>query len=178
VNWKEKGRIMRTSAELQLREPREPSAPAAVVGASTRIVPLRQPSAGNRLAGLEAVAGNTAPWRASGGGVSAVETIPSDWSSAYALYMAARANRAFVLGEFAAIAVEAVADVARALVQRYREMRRAAVVREALHQLDDRTLHDLGIDRSEIASIAAQSAGAAEESRAQIVRAPTGSARR
>ena len=168
---------MRTSAELQLREPREPSAPAAVVGASTRIVPLRQPSAGNRLAGLEAVAGNTAPWRASGD-VSAVETIPSDWSSAYALYMAARANRAFVLGEFAAIAVEAVADVARALVQRYREMRRAAVVREALHQLDDRTLHDLGIDRSEIASIAAESAGAAEESRAQIVRAPTGSARR
>jgi len=168
---------MRTSAELQIRESREASAPAAVLGASTRIVPLRQPSASNRIAGLEAVAGNTAPWRASGD-VSAVETIPSDWSSAYALYMAARANRAFVLGEFAAVAVEAIADVARTVAERYREMRRAAVVREALHQLDDRTLHDLGIDRSEIASIAAESAGAAEQSRAQVVRTPSGSARR
>ena len=121
---------------------------------------------------MEAVARNTAPSGFSRGEVSTGETIPSDWSSNYALYVAARAHRAFALGELAAVAVQAVADFARAAVKRYRRMRHAAAAREALHQLDDRTLHDLGIDRSEIASIAAESAGEAEQSRAQVVRPP------
>ena len=164
---------MRTSAELQIRAPREAPAP----GASTRIIPLRQPSASDRTAVREAVAGNAAPRRSAGDSGSTAETIPSDWSSSYALYMAARAHRAFVLGELAAVAVQAVADAAHALVQRYRRMRRASAAREALRQLDDRTLHDLGIDRSEIASIAAESAGAAEQSRTQVVRGPRSRAR-
>jgi uncharacterized protein YjiS (DUF1127 family) len=169
---------MRTSAELQIRAPREAPAPAAASGASTRIIPLRQPSASDRAAVREAVAGNAAPWRSPSDAVSTGDTIPSDWSSSYALYMAARSQRALVLGELAAVEVQAVAEAAHALVQRYRRMRRAAAAREALRQLDDRTLHDLGIDRSEIASIAAESAGAAEQSRTQVVRGPRSRASR
>jgi uncharacterized protein YjiS (DUF1127 family) len=166
------GKIMGTSAELQVRAPRETSAPASARGAPTKVIPLRQPSGSDRSPGTEVAARNAAPWRSSSVAVPTDDVIPSDWSSNYALYLAARAHRAFALGELAAVAVQAVADIVRATVKRYRRMRHAAAAREALHQLDDRTLHDLGIDRSEIASIAAEAAGAAEQSRAQVVRTP------
>lgn len=41
--------------------------------------------------------------------------------------------------------------------------------RDALRQLDDRPLHDLGIDRDEIGSIAAQLTGAAECTRHAVL---------
>ena len=48
---------------------------------------------------------------------------------------------------------------------RYRQHRRAMETRAELAQLDDRVLHDLGFDRSEIASIAAEANGDAEHTR-------------
>jgi uncharacterized protein YjiS (DUF1127 family) len=117
---------------------------------------------------MEAVAGNveqTLP-----AAVSDRQAIPAEWSNSHELYMAARAHRAFVLGELAAVAVETVANFARSLVASYRRSRSAAEARQALRELDDRTLHDLGIDRSEIASVAAEAAGATESSLAHEVR--------
>ncbi|HEY2817216.1 MAG TPA: DUF1127 domain-containing protein [Casimicrobiaceae bacterium] len=54
---------------------------------------------------------------------------------------------------------------ARQISVRYRQHRRALETRAALAQLDDRVLHDLGFDRSEIASIAAEANGEAEYTR-------------
>jgi len=162
---------MGKTAELERLTPRDASdAPAANERAS-KIVPLRQPTASDRAAGMQAVAGNGEPWqRALASDASAVDTIPSGWSSSHELYMAARSHRAFVLGELAAVAVEIVADFGRSVAERYRRSRRAAAAREALRQLDDRTLRDLGIDRSEIASVAAEAAGATESSLSHEVR--------
>ena len=53
----------------------------------------------------------------------------------------------------------------RQAIARYRQHRRAMETRAALAQLDDRVLHDLGFDRSEIASIAAEATGTAEFTR-------------
>jgi len=51
------------------------------------------------------------------------------------------------------------------MLARYGQHRRAMATRAALAQLDDRVLHDLGFDRSEIASVAAEAAGDAEYTR-------------
>jgi uncharacterized protein YjiS (DUF1127 family) len=123
---------------------------------------------------MEALAGNgSAAWQhglVTPPDISTGNTIPSNWSSSYAVYQAARTNRAFVLGELAAVAMQVVAGFMRDMAERYRRSRRESAAREALYQLDDRTLHDLGIDRSEIASVAAEASGRSELSRANAVR--------
>ncbi len=97
-------------------------------------------------------------------------TASDEWPTSYELYLAARAHRAFVLGEIAGAAVQALSSLARRLLARYQQHRRAAAARDALRALDDRTLHDIGLDRSEIASITAEAMGEAEPSRAQVLR--------
>jgi len=173
---------MSRTAELERQAPFENDATAAPADGSPRIVPLRQPAPRDRAAGVEAVAGNgAAPWPralATPADISTPETIPSDWSSSYRIYMAARTNRAFVLGELAAVAVQIVADFVRSMAERYRRWRREAAVRDVLYQLDDRTLHDLGIDRSEVASIAAEVSGTSELSRPNLVRVKSSASRR
>ena len=160
---------MSRTAELERQASFEDMATAATVRRTPNIVPLRQPAPSDRAAGMEAVAGNgSAAWQrglVTPADLPASDTIPSDWSRSYAIYMAARTNRAFVLGELAAVAMQIVADFMRDMAERYRRRRRESAAREALSQLDDRTLHDLGIDRSEIASVAAEAAGARELSR-------------
>jgi len=54
---------------------------------------------------------------------------------------------------------------ARQIAARYRQRRQTMETRAALAQLDDRILHDLGFDRSEIASVAAEANGEAEYTR-------------
>ena len=165
---------MSRTAELERRASFEDMATAPTVRRTPSIVPLRQPATSDRAAGMEAVAGNgSAAWQpglVTPADVPASDTIRSDWSRSYAIYMAARTNRAFVLGELAAVAMQIVADFMRDMAERYRRRRRESAAREALSQLDDRTLHDLGIDRSEIASVAAEAAGAGELSRQNGVR--------
>lgn len=49
--------------------------------------------------------------------------------------------------------------------------RRAAAIRNALAELDDRGLHDLALDASEIESVAAESTGRAPATRVRVVQA-------
>ena len=49
--------------------------------------------------------------------------------------------------------------------ERHRRRRHARAIFRALHELDDRTLRDLGFHRSEIWSVAAEATGAAEWTR-------------
>ena len=99
----------------------------------------------------------------------APDTASSAWPSTYELYRAARANRAFVLGEMLAAASRSVRAFVRRMYGRYRKYRQESALYETLSQLDDRTLHDLGFDRSEIKSVAAEWAGEAEPTRVRVL---------
>jgi uncharacterized protein YjiS (DUF1127 family) len=77
----------------------------------------------------------------------------------------ARAYRSSTFGESIVAALRAAGAAVRRAHARYRQRREARAIYDALRHLDDRTLHDLGFDRSEIASVAAEATGAAERSR-------------
>ena len=64
--------------------------------------------------------------------------------------------------------------IARRALARLPTYREARSIRNALRDLDDRTLRDLGFDRSEISSVAAEFAGLTEKTR---TRAPRSSGR-
>ena len=82
----------------------------------------------------------------------------------------ARARRPVGLGGIIVGAIRAVGAIARRVLTHYRQRRDARMVYDALRELDDRTLHDLGFDRSEITSVAAEATGEAEPTRARCVR--------
>ena|SRR5205814_2167007 len=78
---------------------------------------------------------------------------------------AAGAPRPFTLSNLIAAAICAIwATVRETRAQRQRR-RQASDIYEALRELDDNTLRDLGFDRSEITSVAAEACGAAERTR-------------
>lgn len=81
------------------------------------------------------------------------------------LYLAARAHRSHLLGESAVTVLRAAGGLARRAYARYRQRREARNIRDVLRGLDDRMLRDLGLDRSEIASVAAEVTGEAEHTR-------------
>lgn len=58
-----------------------------------------------------------------------------------------------------------VAAIVRSALEAWRERRRIAATRLVLEQLDAATLRDLGLDRSEAASVAAELHGVAVASR-------------
>lgn len=62
-------------------------------------------------------------------------------------------------------ATRAIRVLARRALASYRQHRQAKAVRDALHQLDDRMLRDLGFHRDEIDSVAAEFAGRSERTR-------------
>jgi len=107
----------------------------------------------------------------------APDAVSSAWPSTYELYQAARANRAFVLGEMVATASRSVRAFVRRTYRRYRKYRQQSALYETLSQLDDRTLHDLGFDRSEIRSVAAEWAGEAERTRVRVLHSLLGPSR-
>ena len=86
------------------------------------------------------------------------------------LYLAARARRSFGLGEILVAMIGAVVGAARQAHARYRQFRVAADTYDTLRRLDDHELKDLGFDRSEIASVAAEAAGAAAHTRTRASR--------
>jgi len=65
----------------------------------------------------------------------------------------------------AVAAMRAVAAFLRGIEARGRRRRQARAYGEALRELDDRTLRDLGIDRSEIGSVACEVAGLTDATR-------------
>jgi len=91
------------------------------------------------------------------------EDTPPPWS--YRQYHAARKHRDAVLGHALAAAIAFVGRFVRRARERYEQRRFATLTYEALRGLDDRTLHDLGLDRSEMTSVAAEVSAAAEYSR-------------
>jgi uncharacterized protein YjiS (DUF1127 family) len=104
-----------------------------------------------------------------GGDAEAGAPAASALLSAYELHRAARIERAFTLAEIIAEMVWAVGAFARRAYARYRQRREASALRDTLRQLDDRMLHDLGFDRSEISSVAAEFTREAEGTRLRVL---------
>ena len=80
-------------------------------------------------------------------------------------HRAARIRRARFIGEAVASAIRMALAAVREANTRRRRRRQANAIRDALYELDDLTLRDLGFHRSEIASVAAEVTGAAERTR-------------
>jgi uncharacterized protein YjiS (DUF1127 family) len=87
------------------------------------------------------------------------------------MFRAARVHRARRVGESIAAAIAAVGAFACRAHQRYQQHRERAAVYNALRELDDGTLRDLGIHRGEIMSVAAEMAGFAERTRVRTQQA-------
>jgi len=89
----------------------------------------------------------------------------SSWPLGYALYQHARANRAAALGTAMARTYRTLCEMARRTIERHRQRRHARVTYDTLSRLDDHSLKDLGFDRLEISSLAAESSGSVESTR-------------
>ena len=80
----------------------------------------------------------------------------------------AQAN-AYSFAEIVAASLHAAGTALRDAWARYLQRRRAYSLYNELRTLDDHALRDLGIDRSEITSVAAEATGIAESSRARFL---------
>jgi uncharacterized protein YjiS (DUF1127 family) len=63
-------------------------------------------------------------------------------------------DRSFTLGEIIVAAIQAAGAIARRAYARHRQRRQAMAGYDALRQLNDHTLRDLGFHRSETRSVA------------------------
>jgi uncharacterized protein YjiS (DUF1127 family) len=97
------------------------------------------------------------------------ELLVPERPAAYDLYRAARAYRAKMLADLVTTAFRWVAALAHGAYSRYRSYRDAVATYDALRELDDRTLHDLGFERSELLSVAAEMTGDAERTRLRVM---------
>ena len=69
-------------------------------------------------------------------------------------HLRARAARAYAVARMTAASLRYLRRALRRALVRYRQRRVALETMRALRALDDRTLHDLGYDRSQIQSVA------------------------
>lgn len=99
------------------------------------------------------------------GGTATIDTAASAQLPKYELHRAARAHRSLMLGEIVIAAIRAAVAITRRAYARHGKRREAWAVQDALRELDDRTLRDLGFDRSEIKSLAAEITGEVEHTR-------------
>jgi len=97
--------------------------------------------------------------------VDATEAAYAAWPSSHDLYREARLRRAALLDDVMTAALRSVGAALHKAYARYRQLKAERATYEALHQLDDRSLRDLGFVRDEIRSVAAEVAGRAEHSR-------------
>ena len=74
-----------------------------------------------------------------------------------------------VIGNIVVATIRAVRLHARRAYVYYRQRRKAKAAYDALRHLDDLMLHDLGFDRSEITSVAAEVSGAAARTRVRLL---------
>ena len=98
---------------------------------------------------------------ANGFGGDAVSRSPLS----YRLLLQARTHRSAYLGRLIAMALTTVAAGVRDAHAAFRRRCEARVMRAGLHELDDRTLRDIGFTRSEIESVVAEATGEAEWTR-------------
>src|SRR4030095_12020410 len=163
----ERDDTMRDSIQLQLipggRRPAESfrriarcaAVPPTINGAPPRSandadIPSRDP---NKALALRALAAN-------GFGDAAIErTGAYAQPPAVQLHAAARTQRARAIGEAVAGAARAAGSTLRQLIADYRRHRDERETHRALAGLDARALRDIGLDRSEIGSIARELAG-------------------
>jgi uncharacterized protein YjiS (DUF1127 family) len=89
---------------------------------------------------------------------------------AYRLTLEARSESSASLAAILAALAAAVASAVRRLHASWSMARSARATYRALRQLDARTLHDLGLDRSEMRSVAAEIAGESDRTRVQALR--------
>ncbi len=94
--------------------------------------------------------------------------------SAMQLEAAARAERSRLLGDIAAQIWRPVAQRLRSLLKQVQQRRDARATYLALRGLDARTLHDIGLHRSEIMSVALELSGAFQATRVQSTRTSHG----
>jgi uncharacterized protein YjiS (DUF1127 family) len=173
---------MRKSTDLDSVSARENVAPRAVITSSDNpIVILRRGSAGNdatyegpKISDADAWARHALAANGFGEGAGfgdgAIIDAPSAQPTSYELYHAARAHCSFTLGEIIVALMQALAAFARQSLARHRQRRRARSTYDALRQLDDHTLRDLGFDRSEIRSVAAEITREMERTRVRTLR--------
>lgn len=102
------------------------------------------------------------------------EAAASAWPFSHELYQDAQSRRAALLGDLIAGAMRRVLAAALGTYRRYRQFREERATYEALHQLDDRSLRDLGFVRDEIRSVAAEITGRAERTRRTVRAKPRG----
>jgi uncharacterized protein YjiS (DUF1127 family) len=91
-------------------------------------------------------------------------------ADAHRLTLEARSARDASLAAIVTTLVAAVASAVRRLHASWSMARSARATYLALRELDARTLHDLGLDRSEMRSVAAEIAGESERTRIQALR--------
>jgi len=78
-------------------------------------------------------------------------------------------NVTFTVGKIIIAAIHAAGAIARRAHARHRQHQEAKAIYDTLWDLDDRTLRDLGFDRSEITSLAAEVTGRAEPTRVRAL---------
>jgi uncharacterized protein YjiS (DUF1127 family) len=84
---------------------------------------------------------------------------PSATRGTLALYRVARNRQARAVGSLIMRVIRGIGAAVHRLRQHARQRRQLAEIVAGLNELDDRTLHDLGFHRSEIASIGAEVTG-------------------
>ena len=84
------------------------------------------------------------------------------------LYHLARAHRSYQLREIISAALQAIGDLGRRMVTRWKQRQQARATYAALRALDPRILRDLGFHRSELMSVAAEVVGVADSTRARF----------
>ena len=145
---------------------------------SAPVIRLRRESAGNDATHADPVTARQEidAWArhavaANGFGDGAVsDKHPSALPTSYEIYQAACTHRAFLLGEIIAAAIQALGAIVRRAYAQYRQRRAGRKTYQALSQLDDRALRDLGFARDELMSVAAETAGQVERTRVRALR--------
>ena len=84
------------------------------------------------------------------------------------LYHRARAYRSYALAEIIKAVLHAVGDAVRRIAAQAKLRQRAYATYRALNALDAHTLRDIGFDRSELMSVAAEMTGEAESTRVRF----------